>query len=82
MVFTGGTTLTVESYIPEWWELSGDLLVYLDVNRELRGLRNGKPVKMGNDAFVIDPILYGDAVIYTAPTGHTTVIERSKVYVF
>lgn len=74
--------VTVPEVVPEKWLVSGDLLVYLDENRELRGIRNGKRVKFGSEAAIADFELYGDAVVYKSPTGPITVIKQGKTYLY
>ena len=74
--------LTVTEVVPEKWQVSGDLLVYLDANRELRGIRNGKRIRFGTEAAIADFELYGDAVVYTSPTGPITVIKQGRTYLY
>jgi len=72
----------VEPYVPEWWDMNGDLLVYLDIDREVRGIQGGERLRFGKETNSRDPELIGKTVIYTSPTGHATIIHEGRTYVF
>lgn len=73
----------VEPYIPEQWEVSGDLLVYLDLNRTIRGIRtNGERVRFGNESGVDGFRLFGTTVIYRSPSGPFTIADERRSYRF
>lgn len=82
MLFTEDGPMAVEDYVPEQWQVEGDLLVYLDMNRELRGIRNGKRIRFGREAGIDGFSLFGDAVLYTGPAGATTVVRDGRSYTF
>lgn len=82
MLYTEHGPIMVEEYVPEQWQVAGDLLVYLDINRELRGIRNGERIRFGREAGIDGFALFGDAVLYTSPTGLTTVVRDGRSYTF
>jgi hypothetical protein len=75
-------TVLVERYVPERWQVWGDRLVYLDINRELHGIENGEAVRYGNEAAIASFDLFGDAVFYRSPTGLMTVIRNGKKFLY
>lgn len=83
MILTDDGPIAVEPYVPEQWQVCGDLLVYLDINRELRGIRNnGKRVRFGNEAGIDGFKLYGQTVMYRSPTGPITIATERRTYIF
>lgn len=74
--------IAVEDYVPEKWQVDGDLLVYLDINRELRGIQNGKRLRFGKEAGIDGFELFGDAVLYRSPAGPITVVRNGRSYTF
>jgi hypothetical protein len=72
----------VEPYVPEQWAVDGDLLVYLDLNRELRGIRDGHRVRFGNEAAIPRFELFGEQVAYPSPRGVTVVAGTRRSYAF
>lgn len=82
MHFTPEGPRAVADHVPEQWEVSGDLIVYLDINRELRGWRNGKPLRFGNEANISTFQLFGGTVVYRSPTGPITIINDGRTYTF
>lgn len=82
MLFQPGGAMVVERYVPERWQIWGDRLVYLDMNRELRGIEDGVRVRYGNEAAIPRFDLYGDAVVYPSPTGPSTVISNGRKYLY
>lgn len=83
MVLTDDGPVAVEEYVPEQWQVSGDLLVYLDINRAIRGIRsNGKRVRFGNEAGIDAFKLFGEAVIYRSPAGPITIATDRRTYIF
>jgi len=74
--------MAVEEYVPEQWMVEGDLLVYLDINRELRGIRNGKRLRFGKEAGINGFELFGDAVLYRSPAGPITIVRDGRSYTF
>jgi hypothetical protein len=82
-IFSEGGTHVVENYVPEWWEVHGDRLVYLDINREMRGVQgDGTRLRLGKEPAVTDPAQFGEMVRYTSPTGNVTVIHGKRTYIF
>lgn len=82
MLFHKDAPLMVEHYVPERWQVWDDRLVYLDINRELRGIEAGRRVRYGNEAAIPRFDLFGDAVVYPSPTGFITVVRKGKSYVY
>lgn len=82
MLFQPGGSMVVERYVPERWQVWGDRLVYLDINRELRGIQDGVRVRYGNEAAIPRFDLYGTAVVYPSPTGLVTVIDAGRKYLY
>ena len=82
MLFDGREAITVERYVPEQWEVSGQRLVYLDINRELRTIENGRRERIGREAGIAGFQLFGDAVLYTSPAGPVTVVRNGRSYLF
>ncbi len=70
----------VEPYIPEQWEVNGSLLVYLDIDRGIKGVRHGERIPFGKDSGVDDFQLFGDGVLYRSPFGPMTVVRDGSVH--
>ncbi|HRD52112.1 MAG TPA: hypothetical protein PKY96_05630 [Flavobacteriales bacterium] len=82
MLFRDGTSMLVEPYVPESWQVEGGLLAYLDLNRELRGIRNGQRFRYGNEAAIKRFELYGDRVVYRSPLGQMVVTSGRKSWIY
>jgi len=82
MINTPDGSMAVEEYVPEKWEVQGDLLVYLDINRELRGIRNGQRIRFGKEAAIESFSVFGDAVLYRSPTGPVVIVQQGRSYTF
>lgn len=83
MMLTDNGPVAVEEYVPEHWQVCGDRLVYLDINRELRSLRgNGDRERFGNESAIDSFRLFGDAVVYRSPTGPITIATERRTYIF
>ena len=82
MLFRPGGSEVVEPYVPEQWKIEGNTLVYLDINRELRGIRNGERVRFGNEANISWFDLFGGNVVYRSPLGNTVVVTPRRSYIF
>jgi hypothetical protein len=82
MMCSGNGPIQVEAYVPEHWQVEGDLLVYLDINRELRGIRNGERLRFGSEASIDGFQVYGDAVLYRSPAGPITVVHDGRSHTF
>ncbi|MEX1132290.1 MAG: hypothetical protein WEC15_03625 [Flavobacteriales bacterium] len=82
MIFQPTGSMVVERYVPERWQVWGDRLVYLDINRELRGIEEGVRVRYGNEAAIPRFDLFGDAVMYPSPTGLITVIRDGRKHLY
>ena len=74
--------IVVEPYVPERWIVHGDLLVYLNINRELHAIRNGRRYRAGTESAIPTFDIFGDAVRYPSPTGTWTVIREGKSYIY
>ena len=81
-LFDGSHAQRVERYVPERWQVEGGRLVYLDIDRALRGIVHGERVRFGTEANIRDFELFGDAVMYPSPTGLVTIIRRNRTYTF
>lgn len=82
MLFQPTGSIVVERYVPERWQVWGDRLVYLDMNRELRGIEEGARVRYGNEAAIPRFDLFGDALVYPSPTGLITVIRNGRKHLY
>ncbi len=82
MLFKPSGSEIVEPYVPEQWKVEGGMLVYLDINRELRGIRNGKRVRFSNEANISWFDLFGENVVYRSPLGNTVVVTPRRTYTF
>lgn len=83
MLWTDAGPKAVEPYVPERWEVCGDLLVYLDINRELRGIRSdGTRVRFGNESGIATFQLFGEAVVYRSPAGPIVIADERRTYTF
>ncbi|MBL7952924.1 MAG: hypothetical protein JNM62_14535 [Flavobacteriales bacterium] len=83
MCLTEAGPMAVEEYVPEHWQVSGDLLVYLDLDRRIRGIRgDGERVRFGNEAGIDGFQLFGDAVLYRSPAGPITIATERRSYIF
>ena len=63
-MFNGNEVILVEAYVPERWQVVGSKLVYLDLNRELRGIVDGKRERFGTEANIDTFDLYGLSLIH------------------
>ncbi|HRH37454.1 MAG TPA: hypothetical protein PK760_03865 [Flavobacteriales bacterium] len=81
-LFTRHGAMTVENYVPEKWLVEGDALVYLDMNRELRGVIDGKRVRFGSEANIADFQLYGSMVVHRNQQGNTVVATAKRTFIF
>lgn len=79
-VFDGEGAVTVEPYVPERFVVRDGLLVWLDMNRELRGWYRGGRIRFGSEAAIRSFEVYGDAVVYPSPLGHTVVVRNGRSY--
>ena len=79
-VFDGAGAVTVEPYVPERFVVRDGLLVWLDMNRELRGWHRGERMRFGTEAAIASFEVYGDAVVYPSPLGPTVVVYRGRSY--
>ncbi len=75
-------SLTVERYVPELWKVEGGLLVYLDINREVHGVRDGERVRFGQQANVTSFDLFGGYVVYRNDLGNTVVASPRRTWVY
>ena len=70
--------MTVERYVPERWQVSDGMLVYLNIDRELHAIQGGRRWRVGNEAAIPTFDLYGDAVLYPSPSGPWTIIRKGR----
>ncbi len=82
MLYDGRVPVMVEPYIPEQWEVHGGRLVYLDINRTLRSIDQGERERPGKEHAIDGFKMYGDAILYTSPSGPVTVIRGRRSYLF
>ena len=75
-------SVLVENYVPERWVVEGDMLVYLDINRELRAFRAGERTKVGSEPGVPTFDLFGDRIVHRNSVGATVVITAKRNYTF
>ncbi len=81
-VVRNGEPALTEAFIPEWWAMHKDMLVYMDLERELWGLRDGEHVRIGRERPVHEPALFGDEVIYISRTANHVVVQGRKINIF
>ncbi|MEO8587886.1 MAG: hypothetical protein ABI432_00815 [Flavobacteriales bacterium] len=81
-LFRSGGVAKVENYVPERWQVQGGDLVYLDINRELRGISQGERVRYGSEANIATFDLFGESLFYPSPTGLMTVVRKGRTYAF
>jgi hypothetical protein len=77
-----GGRVTVEDHVPEKWAVHGGRLVYLDIDRRLWSLEGGRRRRLGSEAAIPTFELFGDAVLYPAPSGPWTVIRGGRVALY
>ena len=82
MVLAPDGPMAVEDIVPEQWKVQGDLLVYLNANRELWGIRNGERMRFGKEAAIDGFELFGGSVVYKSPTGPVTVVSGGRTFVY
>ncbi|MBK8497288.1 MAG: hypothetical protein IPL52_00380 [Flavobacteriales bacterium] len=82
MLFDPRGSILVEPYVPERWQVEGGMLVYLNINRELHSIRNGKRERLGSEASIASFDLFGESVRYRSPLGNTVVVTPRRTYVF
>jgi len=82
-LWTSDGPVAVEEQVPEKWEVAGDRVVYLDINRELRSLRvDGTREHLGNEPGITGFSVHGEAVVYPSPAGGTVVWCGGRRYVY
>lgn len=83
MLWTEQGAMEVERYVPEQWQVHGDRVVYLDINRELRSMHiSGKREQLATESNISRFDLYGDAVVYPSPAGGVVVVCNRKRYTY
>lgn len=82
MVLAPDGPMAVDDIVPEQWKVQGELLVYLNANRELWGIRNGERMRFGKEAAIDGFDLHGGAVVYKSPTGSITVVSGGRTFVY
>jgi hypothetical protein len=75
-----GKVETLERFVPENWQVSGAMIAYQDLNRELRIYHRGKRVVLTKEAGVKRFELHGDAVVWQSNSGAVKVWWRGEVY--
>lgn len=78
--FTAGKVETLERFVPESWQVSGAVIVYQDLNRELRMYHRGKRTVITKEAGVKSFQLHGDAVVWQSNSGTTKVWWKGRIY--
>ncbi|MEZ4756562.1 MAG: hypothetical protein R2817_07040 [Flavobacteriales bacterium] len=81
-LFAPSGPLTVEDYVPERWAVNDARLVYLDIDRRLRSVEGGRRERLGTEAAIPTFDLFGDAVLYPAPSGPWTVIQNGRLSLY
>ena len=83
MLLTADGPVAVEDHVPEQWKVSGDRVVYLDINREIRSIRtDGKREHLGREPGIERFEVFGEAVLYHSPTGGIVVECEGRRYTF
>ena len=75
-----GKADVIERYVPESWQVSGALIAYQDLNRELRIYHRGQRITVTKEAGVKRFELHGAAVVWQSNSGTTKVWSNGKVY--
>ncbi|MEO8733294.1 MAG: hypothetical protein ABI373_03080, partial [Flavobacteriales bacterium] len=78
--FVNGAVQTIESVVPDHWEVSGNTIAYLDVSGVLMLYRNGVRTKVSTEVGVRSFNLYPGAVSYVSNSGTSKVWWRGKLY--
>ncbi len=81
-LFSPQGSITVERYVPESWKVEGDLLVYLDINREVRGVLRGERIRFGQEANIAAFDLFGGYVVYRNDVGNTVVASPRRTWTY
>lgn len=74
--------IVVEPYVPERWLVSGGSLVFLNINRELYAIHDGRRSRVGSESAVPTFDIFGDAVRYPSPAGTWTVIRKGRSFIY
>ncbi len=83
MLYTSAGAVEVEAYVPEQWQVAGDRVVYLDINRELRALHtDGRREHLAREPGIRRFSVAGNAVVYEAPSGGAVVVCGGRRYVY
>lgn len=75
-----GKLSTIERYVPENWQVSGGMIAYQDLNRELRIYHKGQRIIVTKEAGVKQFQLIGDAVVWRSNSGATKVWWNGRIY--
>lgn len=78
--FHNGLVETIERYVPENWQVSGTMIAYQDLNRELRIFRNGERIVVTHEPGIKRFMLVGDAVVWQSDTGTVNVWWQGTRY--
>ncbi len=78
--FHNGLVDTIERYVPENWQVSGTIIAYQDLNRELRIFRNGQRIMVTREPGIQRFQLVGDAVVWNSGTGTVNVWWQGTRY--
>ncbi len=83
MLWSEEGPLEVEDLVPEQWQVAGDRVVYLDINRELRGIHvNGEREHLSREPGISSFAVHGDAVLFPAPSGGTVVLCQGRRHTY
>lgn len=78
--FNNGQVVTIERFVPEKWSVSGAMVAYQDLNRELRIWYRGQRIVVTKEPGVQQFELVGDAVVWRSNSGTTKVWWHGKTY--
>jgi len=78
--FVNGAVETIETVMPDHWEVSGKTIAYLDINGVLMLYRDGVRTKVSSESGVKSFDLYPGAVSYVSNSGTSKVWWHGKLY--
>lgn len=81
MLWSANGPVAVADHVPERWVVSGDRVVYLDLNRELHEVRtDGTRKHLVREPGITRFAVNGDAVVHDSPAGGTVVVCEGHRY--
>lgn len=76
----GEERVMIEPFVPEKWAVSGAMITYLDLNRELHLFERGHRIEVNKDAGIKDFTVGGKAIAWRSQVESVKVWWKGKVY--